>query len=187
MEEKPVETPTEEKIVAKSVEEQPIAKREGLDRTVSVTRQGGYVAQAISSRTPNRTVLSVNDGLAAAQGVLERRRLGPMAESYHVLEGNALTVTYCAREGEAICYPDMVKITVAMDNGELLRYDAEGYLTCHGPREFPAPALSAEDAAGRVPRLFRKRKLLIYHRLREIQNLFRGFSSIFVFGRALFP
>ena len=37
MEEKPVETPTEEKIVAKSVEEQPIAKREGLDRTVSVT------------------------------------------------------------------------------------------------------------------------------------------------------
>ena len=39
MEEKPVETPTEEKIVAKSVEEQPIAKREGLDRTVSVTRQ----------------------------------------------------------------------------------------------------------------------------------------------------
>ena len=74
-----------------------------------------------------------------------------MAESYHVLEGNALTVTYCAREGEAICYPDMVKITVAMDNGELLRYDAEGYLTCHGPRELPAPALSAEDAAGRVP------------------------------------
>ena len=121
------------------------------DYTVSVTRQGGYVAQAISSRTPNRTVLSVNDGLAAAQGVLERRRLGPMAESYHVLEGNALTVTYCAREGEAICYPDMVKITVAMDNGELLRYDAEGYLTCHGPRELPAPALSAEDAAGRVP------------------------------------
>ena len=39
MEEKPVETPTEEKIVAKSVEEQPVAKREGLDRTVSVTRR----------------------------------------------------------------------------------------------------------------------------------------------------
>ena len=121
------------------------------DYTVSVTRQGGYVAQAISSRTSNRTVLSVNDGLAAARGVLERRRLGSMAESYHVLEGNALTVTYCAKEGDVICYPDMVKITVAMDNGELLRYDAEGYLTCHGPRELPAPSFSAEDAAERVP------------------------------------
>ena len=113
------------------------------DYTVSVTRQGGYVAQAISSRTPERTILSVRDGLAAARNVLERRRLGPMAESYHILEGNALTVTFCAREGDAICYPDMVKITVAMDNGELLRYDAEAYLTCHGPRELPAAAFSA--------------------------------------------
>ena len=121
------------------------------DYTVSVTRQGGYVAQAISSRVPSRTVLSLADGLAAARGVLERRRLGPMTESYHILEGNALTVTYCAREGEAICYPDMVKVTVAMDNGELLRYDAEGYLTCHGPRELPAAAFSAAEAAERVP------------------------------------
>ena len=39
MEEKPVETPTEEKIVAKSVEERPVAKREGTDKTVTVTRR----------------------------------------------------------------------------------------------------------------------------------------------------
>ena len=121
------------------------------DYTVSVTRLGGYVAQAISSRIPNRTVLSMEDGLAAARGVLARRRLGPMAESYHILENNALTVTFCARQGEAICYPDMVKVTVAMDNGELLRYDAEGYLTCHMARDLPAPELSAEDAAARIP------------------------------------
>ena len=129
----------------------PVWRISAGDYTVSVTRQGGYVAQAISSRTPDRTVLSLQDGLAAARGVLERRRLGPMAESYHILEGNALTVSYCAQEGDAICYPDMVKVTVAMDNGELLRYDAEGYLTCHGPRELPAAAFSAEDAAAKTP------------------------------------
>ena len=39
MEEKPVETPVEEKIVAKSVEEKPAARREGTDKTVTVTRQ----------------------------------------------------------------------------------------------------------------------------------------------------
>ena len=39
MEEKTVETPVEEKIVAKSVEERPIAKREGTDKTVTVTRR----------------------------------------------------------------------------------------------------------------------------------------------------
>ena len=143
------------------------------DYIVSITRQGGYVAQAISSRVPTRTVLSVADALAAARGILERRRLGPMAESYHILEENALTVTYCARDGEAICYPDMVKITVAMDNGELLRYDAEGYLTCHGPRDLPAAAFSAAEAAEKVPEALE----LLEQRLAVIPSL--GTREIF--------
>lgn len=121
------------------------------DYTVCVSRRGGYVVRAISARTPVRTVLSVEDGLKAAREFLARRRYPEMAESYHVLEGAALTVTFCAREGGAVCYPDMIKITVAMDNGELLRFDAESYLTCHGPRELPAPVLSREEAAAMIP------------------------------------
>lgn len=121
------------------------------DHTVCVSRRGGYVVRAISDRTPTRSVLSAEDALKAARAVLSRRSFPRMAESYHIIQGNAMTVTFCAMEKEAVCYPDMVKVTVAMDNGELLRYDAEGYLTCHTKRELPAPEMTAEEAAGRVP------------------------------------
>ena len=45
-----------------------------------------------------------------------------------------------------MCYPDMVKLAIAMDTGEMLRFDAEAYLTSHAARELPEPAVSEEDA-----------------------------------------
>ena len=40
----------------------------------------------------------------------------------------------------------MVKLAVAMDTGELLRFDAQAYLTSHAQRSLPEPSVSAEDA-----------------------------------------
>ena len=48
-----------------------------------------------------------------------------------------LTVTYCAEQNGVMCYPDMVKLAVAMDTGEMLRFDAEAYLTSHAERDLP--------------------------------------------------
>jgi len=121
------------------------------DYTVCVSRQGGYVVRAISSRTPVRSVLTTEDALAAAEKALTAHDYRNMQESYHVQEGNVLTVTYCQSQKGVLCYPDMVKVAVAMDTGELLRFDAEAYLTSHAVRELPAPAFSQEDAAAQVP------------------------------------
>ena len=113
-------------------------------------------------------MLSADDALKAARAVLSRRSFPRMAESYHIIQGNAMTVTFCAMEKDAVCYPDMVKVTVAMDNGELLRYDAEGYLTCHAKRELPAPVMTPEEA---VERLMQGRTtIMVAHRLSTIQR-----------------
>ena len=69
-----------------------------------------------------------------------------MKESYHILKDHVLTVTYCAEQNGVMCYPDMVKLAVAMDTGEMLRFDAEAYLTSHAERDLPEPAVSEEDA-----------------------------------------
>ena len=68
-----------------------------------------------------------------------------------MVEGNVLTVTFCAAQDGVICYPDMVKLSVAMDTGELLRFDATEYRTCHTRRELEPPAMSEAEAAARVP------------------------------------
>ena len=129
----------------------PCWRVEAGDFTVYVTRQGGYVAEAVSGRTPVRSVLAVKDALAAAERFLSERRYGPLRESYHVEKDNVLTVTYCALEGETICYPDMIKVSVAMDDGEILRFDARAYLTAHTRRSLPEPVLTEEEAEAAVP------------------------------------
>ena len=129
----------------------PVWRVSAGDYTLSVSRKGGYVVRAISSRVPTRSVYSVEEALEQARAILRGHDYPNMEESYHIAQGNELTVTFCARQGETICYPDMVKVTVARDNGELLRFDAEAYLTSHARRELPAPAADPAELRARLP------------------------------------
>lgn len=137
------------------------------DYTVSVSKKGGYVIRAISSRVPTRTVLSTDDGVKAAKDFLRARKYQGMAESYHVLEDNVLTVTFCAKQNGVICYPDMIKVAVAMDDGTVLRFDATAYLTSHMTRDLPAAEMTGEEAAEKVPASLK----LISQRLAVVPSL----------------
>ena len=114
--------------------------------TVEVSTQGGYVVRAIASEQPTRAQLPTDMALDKAEDFLSHHNYRSMKESYHIRQENVLTATYCYREGETLCYPDMVKIAVSLEDGRMLRFDAESYLTSHGERELPAPTVTAEEA-----------------------------------------
>ena len=128
----------------------PVWVLSGEGYTVSVSKQGGYVVKAIAERSPQRSAITVEAALRKAEEFLRARRYFSMRESYHVQEGNILTVTYCYLQGDVLCYPDMVKLSVALDTGEILRFDAEAYLTSHTKRELAAPKVSVEEARALV-------------------------------------
>lgn len=137
------------------------------DYTVTVSKQGGYVIRAISSRAPARTAISAEDAVKAAREFLSARRYQGLAESYHVTEDNVLTVTFCGRQNGVVCYPDMVKVAVSMDDGTILRFDATAYLTSHMVRDLPAPEMTEEEAAEKVPETLK----LVSQRLAVIPTL----------------
>ena len=124
----------------------PVYRFTGGDYTVSVSRKGGYVVRALSQRAPVRSAITVDAALEKAAEFLAAHGCRGMKESYHILKDHVLTVTYCAEQNGVMCYPDMVKLAVAMDTGEMLRFDAEAYLTSHAERDLPEPAVSEEDA-----------------------------------------
>lgn len=124
----------------------PVYRFTGGDYTVSVSRRGGYVVRALSQRAPVRSAITVDAALEKATEFLAAHGCRGMKESYHILKDHVLTVTYCAEQNGVMCYPDMVKLAVAMDTGEMLRFDAEAYLTSHAERDLPEPAVSEEDA-----------------------------------------
>jgi germination protein YpeB len=63
-----------------------------------------------------------------------------------MLRGNFATFNCAALQDGVTIYPDLVKVTVALDNGEVTGAEASGYLMSHRERDLPKPSLSEEQA-----------------------------------------
>ena len=118
---------------------------------VSVTKAGGKVMNMISSRPVGSENISVEDALSRAERFLRSAGYTDMAETYHMTQGGVLTVNYAYRQGDVLCYSDLVKVSVALDNGRIYGFEAKGYLTAHCERDLPAPAIGADEARQHVP------------------------------------
>ncbi len=85
-----------------------------------------------------------------AKAFLTAHGVDDMAESYFIDQGNRLTINFAARQDDVICYPDLIKVEVAMDNGEIVGYEAAGYLMNHTQRSSLQPWVAAGDAQEQV-------------------------------------
>lgn len=118
----------------------------GCEYSVYVTKQGGYVLSVLCARTPGESRYSVEDGLAMAERFIQNMGLESMRRSYHIVQNGVLTVNFEYEQDGVLCYPDLVKVGIALDNGTLMSYDAAGYISAHRERELPQELLSEEKA-----------------------------------------
>lgn len=118
--------------------------------TVCVTRAGGYVARFVDGRPVGDAKLGVNDARNKAAAFLRAHGIGSMKESYYQTNNSVCIVNYALVQNGVICYPDLIKVGVALDNGAIVSFDATGYLYNHKTRSFPAAKISADAAKTQV-------------------------------------
>ena len=123
----------------------------GGKTTVSVTKQGGRVLSMLSSRPVGSARVDAEAAVETAKAFLAAAGYRDMAETYHMTQGNILTVNFAWRQGEVLCYSDLVKVSVALDDGAVCGFEAKGYLTAHCLRDLPESAVTAEEAAAGLP------------------------------------
>ena len=111
-----------------------------------VSVKGGEIISLVCSRTPYVAELSTDEALGKAREFLERKGFTDMTESYYTVSGNILTVNYAWQQDGVICYSDLIKVGVALDNGSIVGFEARGYITTHYERELPEVTVSAEQA-----------------------------------------
>ena len=85
---------------------------------------------------------------AKAAGIKFLREKGfeGMEENYYLKEDNTATINYAFRQDDVTMYPDLIKLKIALDNGEVVGMEARQYLMNHTEREIPEPAVSMEEA-----------------------------------------
>lgn len=115
-------------------------------RAAAVTAGGGYLCYTASGRAVGTPTLSMEEGVARAAAYLAECGYDGMDASYYEESGGVLTCNFAYREGDYLCYTDLIKVSVALDNGDVLGIDARGYLVNHTDRA-PQAALSEAEAA----------------------------------------
>ena len=118
----------------------------GSGYTVYVTKQGGEIWTVMCARTVGEQTYSVRQGLAVAEDYIAQWGLKDLEESYHTVSDGVLLVNFQHSQDGVRCYPDLIKVGVALDNGTLMSYDAQGYISAHTDRQLPEAAVSREDA-----------------------------------------
>lgn len=117
---------------------------EGVD--VSVTKQGGLLCYLLKSRAPESRTLSVKNAITAAKEYLDEFDIPEIKPTYYEISGNVMIINFACVENNAVIYPDLIKVGVAMDNGEILSFDSRGYLMNHVERTNLTPRISVEEA-----------------------------------------
>lgn len=117
---------------------------------ISVSKKGGKVIWMMNPRPVDRKKLSVNDALKYAKKFLEEKGYKGMEPNYSLKFDGVVLFNFAYKDNGVTIYADNIKVKVALDNGEIVGFDAAAYLKSHYDRDLPKPKLTQEEARDRV-------------------------------------
>ena len=119
--------------------------------SLEVSEAGGKIIQYTRPCRVTNQLLTYQKGVELAKTFLEKQGYDHMTESYYQEDSGILTVNFAYEQDGILCYPDLIKVSVALDNGTITGFESKGYLTHHQQREIASPVLTRSEAATRVP------------------------------------
>lgn len=105
------------------------------DRRLSISVKGGHVAWMLGNRSVDHPRLDYDQAGARAQAFLKRNGFSDMQKVTQESFANIATFSFVPFRNKVLYYPELIKVQVAQDNGEILGFEAVPYLTFNNPNE----------------------------------------------------
>lgn len=118
--------------------------------TISITKKGGQVLYLAYNREYGPASIEIEQAKQIGQEYLQKIGYENMKPTYHMNEGNSIIINYASYENDTIIYPDLIKLKIALDNGEVIGIEANGYLYNHHNRQTTNQLLTMEEARKKV-------------------------------------
>ncbi len=116
----------------------------------AITRKGGYPLYFLINREIGEEKISVDMAISKARDFLSNNGFSSIKTSYYDKSGGVVTVNFAYQQGDVTCYSDLIKVKVALDNGEIIGLETKGYLTTHQQRNIDAPTITEEEAKNKI-------------------------------------
>ena len=113
---------------------------------VDVSQQGGHLIWLINTRSIGEKTLNIEAANKKASQYLSKHGYKNMIDTYYVREDRSVTFNYAYLDKNVIVYNDLIKVTVALDNGDVIAVDAYGYLMSHHDRKISEPKVTLAEA-----------------------------------------
>ena len=126
--------------------------------TIAITANGGYPSYMICDRNVNESNISAEEAVRIATEFVNTLGYSEVKTTYYEIMYNTVTINFAGVQDGATLYTDLIKVSVALDNGEILGFDARGYITNHTQRDLSGAVVTQEEAKAKLsPKLNIKR------------------------------
>lgn len=123
-----------------------IKNNDGKTTYISISKKGGYVIYSSFNREIKEQKLNYEEANSKALEYLKQKGFDNMKETYYLAENGILTINYAYVQQDIIMYPDLIKIKVALDDGEILGIETTGFLSNHEERNLKTAKITKEEA-----------------------------------------
>lgn len=129
-------------------------KTNGTPLSFGVSIHGGHVIYMMDGRLIQEKRFTKAQLVDRARQMLRRWGYGTVEYVSAIDNDGTMVMDFAPLENGISMRTDVIKVSLAMDNAELVAFDARSYWINRHPRQFPPPKVSAADARVRLaPRL----------------------------------
>lgn len=101
---------------------------------VLVTKNGGYINSLVNEHSVSVIKLGFYEAKKVAEDFMKKLGYENLKESYYIINDGVCTINYAFCKDNVIYYTDLIKIGVSLDIGNVVFFDATGYLMNHTER-----------------------------------------------------
>ena len=113
---------------------------------LSISQKGGHIIYMNTNRDVDSEILTQEEATKKGKEFLESKGFENMQETYYITQEGITTINFAYKQDDVIVYPDLIKVKVALDNGDIMGIETTGYLNNHTERNLDNVQITSEQA-----------------------------------------
>lgn len=113
---------------------------------IAISKKGGHIVFMNFNREVTVENISQDEANEVGKKFLNEKGFLNMKATYFTKQGGIVTINYAYQEQDVTVYSDLIKVKIALDNGEVLGLETTGYLNSHYERNLNEIKVSKEKA-----------------------------------------
>ena len=114
---------------------------------IAISKKGGHIVFTNYNRTIGEEMISEEEADDFAKRFLESKEYKDLQKTYYTKQAGIMTINYAGTQDDVIVYPDLIKVKVALDNGDVLGIETTGYLNNHEKRNLSKLNIISKEKA----------------------------------------